>query len=150
MPFLIAAFLIGMNLLFQNRHIEEHKFSLPVFLETVLYMLIIGTLNVISSWDYPTGIIFLLLIALIKIYSNRHTFRRHWSMTLRPLWYVIALIPGSLILYAPFYASFSRKGMGLGLTGGLTTQLSDVLTIFGFFVFTIVSSSLFSRRSSLF
>ena len=139
MPFLIAIFLIGMNLLFQEHRVEEWTFPRLVCLETAVYILIIGTLNVTSSWDYPTGVIFLLLLALIQIYSRRRTFRRRWSVRLRPVWYVLALIPGSLFIYAPFYASFSRQGMGIGLTGGLTTKFSDVLTIFGFFLFVIVS-----------
>lgn len=153
MPFLLATFLVGMNLLFHHRGIDdslhpvpdsEKSFSLPFLLETLLYMLIIGTLNVISSWDYPTGIIFLLLIAFLKIYVQRQTIRRRrWPETLRPLWYILILIPGSLVLYAPFYSSFSRKGMGLGLTGGMTTRFSDVLTIFGLFLFVILSFLIF-------
>jgi YYY domain-containing protein len=49
------------------------------------------------------------------------------------------ILPGSLLLYAPFYASFSRSGMGLGMVGNLTTNFPNFFIIFGFFLFLILS-----------
>ena len=151
MPFLIATFLIGLNLLFVRRTVrsEEHfeSFSPIRLIPTLLYLLLVGTLGVISSWDYPTGVIFLVLIACITAYKNHYRSGQRWKSALRPLAYIAAIIiPGSLVLYAPFYSSFSRSGMGIGLVGKLTTELSDFLTIFGFFFFLIFSYLLLQAR----
>ena len=111
-----------------------------VFIAVFVSMLLVGTLGVISSWDYPTGIIFLLLIAAFKTYAHFRLGVRRLKMLLRPVGYVLGvLMPGSLLLYAPFYASFSRSGMGLGLVDSATTRLADFLTFFGFFGFVILS-----------
>ena len=146
MPFLIATFLIGLNLLCKYRRGHRQEAVLEEFrvgetvLEAFLYLLIVGTLGVISSWDYPTGIIFLILINLLIAYRNRSALGQQWTKALRPLALVTCvIIPGSLLAFVPFYAGFSRSGMGLGLVGNATTQLSDYLTIFGFFFFLIFS-----------
>ncbi|PID57991.1 hypothetical protein CSB45_04685 [candidate division KSB3 bacterium] len=146
MPFLLAVFLIGMNLFFKYRpgHRQE---SIPEcfqtdgwLLELLLYSLLVGTLGVTSSWDYPTGVIFLILVSLLIALRQRLPLRHSWKHALRPLSILIGvIIPGSLLAFAPFYTAFSRSGMGLGLTGRATTMLSDYLTIFGAFFFSIFS-----------
>ncbi|MBD3309351.1 phospholipid carrier-dependent glycosyltransferase [candidate division KSB3 bacterium] len=144
MPFLLATFLLGLNLLCgaQNGHPDErsqHPRSW-VWLETLLSLLIVGTLGVISSWDYPTGVIFLLLIALVLGYKHISHAGHVRKAALHPLAYVAGvIIPGSLVCYAPFYASFSRSGMGLGLVGAATTPLAAMLTMFGVLLFLIGS-----------
>lgn len=149
MPFLITTLLFGLHLLLLK---GTHEQSLPVptaarGIETGLTILILGTLGVISSWDYPTGVIFLILIALLNCWQNRSRQHRSWKGTFKPLGYVLAVIlPGSFTAYLPFYAGFSRSGMGLGLVGSATTSLSDFLTIFGFFLFCILSYLLYIYR----
>ncbi|GAK54839.1 glycosyl transferase family 39 [Candidatus Vecturithrix granuli] len=149
MPFLIAAFLVGLHLLFAKGE-HAHTFPEPPlahFVEAGLTILLIGTLGVISSWDYPTGLIFLLLIALINCWQNRYRQHRPWKSAFQPLGYVLGIIlPGSLLVYLPFYVGFSRSGMGLGLVGASTTRLSDFLTIFGVFLFFIFSYLFFRNR----
>ena len=154
MPFLIATFLIGQNLLFKNRRGHRQEAVMKEFrnsehlLETILYLLIVGTLGVISSWDYPSGVIFLILMTLLIGYRSRSTSGQHWKVALTPFAYVIGIIiPGSLLTYAPFYAGFSRSGMGLGLVGNATTLLSDYLKIFGFFFFVIFSYLIFQANT---
>ena len=153
MPFLIATFLIGLNLLFKSCRRCRSALTLKEFkhiervIETILYLLIVGTLGVISSWDYPTGVIFLILMGILIAYRNRSYSGQGWKVALNPLAYILTIvIPGSLLAFAPFYAGFSRSGMGLGLVGKATTQLSDYLTIFGFFFFVIFSYLLFQAN----
>ncbi len=207
MPFLIAAFLVGLNILSERNHTDilpvgfgnptgatpyrtgnvppsyaQERHSLSVYppltpprgeiyassprtnsppgrdrgwvtkkrnfcclsvyltaLAVFLYTLLIGTLGVISSWDYPTAVIFLLLICVIQTYRN---FKLPGTGFRRVRWLVLFIgivIPGSFLLYAPFYASFSRSGMGIGLVGSSVTYIFDFLTIFGFFIFLILS-----------
>ncbi|MCP4399181.1 MAG: phospholipid carrier-dependent glycosyltransferase [bacterium] len=150
MPFLIAVFLIGLNLLFKERRGYRQEPVLKGFrtgervIEAILYLLIVGTLGAISSWDYPSGVIFLILMGLLISCRNRSKLGQQWKIALRPLVYVIAvIIPGSLLAFIPFYTGFSRSGMGLGLVGNATTLLSDYLTIFGFFFFAILSYLIF-------
>ena len=101
--------------------------------------LIIGTLAVISSWDFPTGAMFLLLAAALQTWRNRARLHADWLASLAPLFAVLLIIPVSLLLYRPFFAAFSRKGMGIGLVRELTTPLPGFLTMFGFFLFVILS-----------
>ncbi len=151
MPFLIATFLIGLQLLLADGKDPYTCPNPPLvnFVETGLAILIIGTLGVISSWDYPTGLIFLILIALVKVWHNRFHQNMTWLPALRALGYVLGiLLPGSLLVYLPFYIGFSRSNMGLGLVGASTTAFSDFLTIFGVFLFFIFSFLLFKTHQS--
>jgi uncharacterized membrane protein/4-amino-4-deoxy-L-arabinose transferase-like glycosyltransferase len=205
MPFLVTVFLVGFNLLAEHSRfgIQGLRIAPSLFLISLslfLYTLLVGTLGVISSWDYPTAIIFLLLIAFVQTYGNFQNVRdilglgrfrplflyglfvgvlsiiRNWDVMnqwfypiiliflilalvetyknfrdihhflfrIRPLFFVIGIIiPGSIFLYTPFYLYFYRKGMTLGRVGALTTQLSDFLTMFGFFFFVILSFLIF-------
>ncbi len=104
-----------------------------------MYALIIGTLAVISSWDYPTGVIFLMLIALLHLWRNRARLRGNWREAFAPLAQVALIIPASFCLYLPFYQTFSRKGMGIGLVGRFTTPFNAFLILFGLFLFLILS-----------
>ena len=153
MPFLLAAFLIGLHWLFSGKGCHRESPTAGTFsvvLDMLLTTLIIGTLGVISSWDYPTAVIFLILISLVNSYRNRVQFGQRWRMALRPLGMLVIIIPGSFLAYSPFYATFSRSGMGLGLVGKSTTQLSDFLTIFGLSLFLVFSWLIVkARRVSL-
>ena len=142
MPFLIAAFLVGLNLLSASHdqdsaaqeRVSSSKF-VPV-LSAALIMLLLGTLGVISSWDYPTATIFLVLcsvLLLVRSYSSSYHTRvgAAWRALLL---LICVIVPGSFLLYRPFYSSFSRSGMGLGWVGSQTTELSSFFTLFGFFL----------------
>ncbi len=144
MPFLIAVLLVGLNILseeskseFQSSNVSSSPFltSLTLF----LYTLLIGTLGVISSWDYPTAVIFLFLIVVTRTYRNFQKIQPFLHRIRTLLFLIWIIIPGSFILYAPFFDSFSRSGMGIGLAGTSVTYILDFLTIFGFFFFLILS-----------
>jgi len=149
MPFLVAVFLVGFNMLSEDysppsrgtRGVSTSLLQVP--LSFFLYTLLVGTLAVISSWDYPTAVIFLLLLALVKTYRNVNDVK-NFFLRIRPLLYVICvIIPGSILLYLPFYTYFHRRGIKLGRVGSSTTQLSDFLTVFGLFFFVILSFLVF-------
>ena len=143
MPFFLATLSVGLHLLLDAELTPARP---PYFvtsqaarrlargLLTFFTMLLVGTLAVISSWDYPTSVIFLLLIALANACRRRWQWGQTWRVALTQIaWLLGVIVPGSFLLYAPFYAGFSRSGMGPGLVGKLTTALPNFLTMFGFF-----------------
>ena len=152
MPFLLATFHIGLNLLSLTPapSPKEGDPTPTLFFPTgrgilsplafgSVCALIVGTLAVISSWDFPTGVMFLLLAAALQTWRNRARLQADWLASLAPMFAVLLIIPVSLLLYRPFFAAFSRKGMGIGLVRDLTTPLPGFLTMFGFFLFVILS-----------
>jgi YYY domain-containing protein len=144
MPFLLAAFLVGLHLLALPEQSTFQQFSRGSSPKTVslltalLLMLLLGTLGVISSWDYPTSVILLLLCAILRLLRSYRSFQHTPGSAWRQLLLLICVIPGSFLLYRPFYAEFSRADMGLEWVGNQTTQLSAFLTVFGFFIWLAV------------
>jgi len=139
LPFLLMTLQIGLNWLFSTPMPRQNIASLSTLLRLTAYALIIGTLAVISSWDYPTGVIFLMLIALLHLWRQRARLREQWRGALTPLAQILLMIPASFCFYLPFYQTFSRKGMGIGLVGNLTTPFPAFWTIFGLFLFIVLS-----------
>jgi YYY domain-containing protein len=117
-------------------------------IDIVLTSLIVGSLYVINSWDFPTGIL-LVLGALTIRYVQIHG-GADWRTWLRPWLLTSGLIGGlAVALFGLFYLTFtSLVGakpplIDLPLIGGLTrtlgvvwwdkTSLYEFLTIFGLF-----------------
>ncbi|GAK50212.1 glycosyl transferase family 39 [Candidatus Moduliflexus flocculans] len=136
LPFVLITLQIGLNWLFWK---STPRTSAATLLQLAAYALIIGTLAVISSWDYPTGVIFLMLIALLHLWRHRVRLREQWREALTPLAQIVLMIPASFCFYLPFYQTFSRKGMGIGLVGNLTTPFPAFWTIFGLFLLITLS-----------
>jgi len=123
-----------------QRSISPLASARGVFISALLPILLVGTLGVISSWDYPTGVIFLLLIAALKTYSQCSTASAKAENPAPPTGiYYCVLIPGSLLLYAPFYVSFSRSQMGLDLSEMRRRGSQIFSRSSGFFFFVILS-----------
>jgi len=152
MPFFLFILFVGLNLLFEKEKSPEWAYwALPEaplkWLAWTIYAVGLGALATISSWDYPTGVIFLLLAALYGRIQNSHghrsfkgTLHRFYRLLLKPAVGVLGgLVPLSLLLYLPFYQNFHRNQMGLGLVGKDTTPLSSFLVFFGLFIFIILS-----------
>lgn len=153
MPFFLFILFIGLQLLFEKEKTPEwdHLISLqgPLNLFSwTIYALGLGTLSVISSWDYPTAVIFLLFVVLSRsrisyLYESSPgagVFYKFCRFLLKPILGVFGiLIPLGLLFYLPFYQNFYRQQMGLGLVGKAFTPLSSFLIFFGLFIFIILS-----------
>ena len=133
LPFVLMAFQIGLNLFFAPRSSALRLWPLA------MSALILGTLAVVNSWDFPTCAIFLLLAALLHLWRNRSRLREGWKGALTPLAHAALAIPISFACYLPFYQTFFRKGMGIGLVGSTTTPFPAFWTMFGLFVFVTLS-----------
>ncbi|HWP48867.1 MAG TPA: DUF2298 domain-containing protein [Candidatus Limnocylindrales bacterium] len=153
MPFFLFILLIGLQLLFEEEKIPSWprlaSLQVPLsLLSWMIYALGLGTLSVISSWDYPTAVIFLLFVALYQSrisylyesFPGKGFFYKLYRFLLKPITGVFGiLVPLSLLLYLPFYQNFYRQQMGLGLVGKAVTPLSSFLIFFGLFIFIILS-----------
>jgi YYY domain-containing protein len=157
MPFFLLILFIGLNLLFEKGRTHEWVYqALPeTFLNVlswIIYAIGLGALATISSWDYPTSIIFLLLVAFYVGYARfkgafYKTFKTY-RFLLKPILLVLGvLVPLSIVLYLPFYQYFNRQQMGLGLVGRAATPFPSFLVFFGLFLFIIFSY--FTKTSAL-
>lgn len=146
MPVFLFILFVGLNLLFEKRKTLGWTYrTLPETsvgpLSLVMYAIGLGALITINSWDYPTGVIFLLLVALYQGYIQfKGSFYRSYRLLFKPISIILGvLVPLSILLYLPFYQNFHRAQMGLGFVGKVMTPLSSFFIFFGLFIFIILS-----------
>lgn len=155
MPFLLAALLAALHLLASHQD-DDVRSPLSAtgmsVISGVLLMLLFGALAVISSWDYPTAVIFLLACAIACVLrAHASPYASAWPAWRRFLGIVCLVLPGSVLAYHPFYAAFSRAGMGLGLVEAQTTALTAFVTMFGAFLWLLLGfliARFFQTRAS--
>lgn len=100
-------------------------------------MLIVGALGMLNTWDIVTyGI---LIAAAFAIRQYRAHGRASRAMLATAMAYFILLYVGAVILFAPFYASFSSQARGIAPNIFNRTPLAQYLIMFGLFIFIVAS-----------
>ncbi|MFQ6057480.1 MAG: DUF2298 domain-containing protein, partial [Anaerolineae bacterium] len=110
---------------------------LPYFdhtpLDTILLSLSLGAVAVINTWDFPTYLVLLFLALLLRRRASEG--RRGWLILIVSFLLIAA---ASLLLYWPFYTHYQALKVGVGLVRE-QTGLPDFLTMWGFFLFAVVT-----------
>jgi len=108
---------------------------LTSILQLLTTSLCLGALAVTNTWDLPT---YLGLVAVAFLLRER-LIHGKWKLAW-PVIVTIAVGGLSLLLYRPFFAHYKalNVGIGLAITRG-RTDLPSFLTVWGFFLFIVVT-----------
>jgi YYY domain-containing protein len=119
----------------------------PFSFHGVMYALILGALGFLNSWDFPTYTGLTVLAYGVALYRAWGLTARFWRELLR---FVLVIGTTSVVLYLPFYLTFSSQASGIGVvdTFGIRTTLPQTILFWGFFLF-IVLSYLVSRAREM-
>lgn len=129
-----ALLAVGLALAAFVRRAEGRAPMLPGWTGLAVPALVLGSLLVSNSWDFPTYTGLVLLCALIPLPATELN-RGRLLAAARPL---AALALASVLLYLPFLLGFSSQTRGLGLSGD-QTPLPSLLIIFGPFLLVLLA-----------
>lgn len=109
----------------------------------------IGIIRMSNTWDFPTYVLFSVLVLLFcYIYSRTKKF----TSVLYYLFLIIILIILSSFFIVPFISSYHVSSLGISLYHGSGTSILDYLKIHGLFIWILVGyllSLIISHRSSV-
>jgi len=97
----------------------------------LLPALLLGGLFFLNSWDFPTYTGIVIACYALNIFWGSHRLDR--TLGEQVGLYAVAVGVTGILLYAPFYLSFSSQAQGIGLVQ-VKTQLHHFLIIFGLFL----------------
>jgi YYY domain-containing protein len=140
LPFVALAILVALNLLLGEGE-GLAAFGAPRwrFLALGVLALCLGALFAINGWDFPTYL-GLALLALVVQQWLAHQRRFSWLLALDVFSVVIFLGGLAVALYLPFYRGFSSPSQGVGVVpGDVRSPIGDVFSIYGLFVFILIS-----------
>ncbi len=158
LPFVLLAISLALNLLLgQRRTNETHKRGRTVWWNPAgyamegnwamfgIHALALGSLGFLNTWDYP---IYVGLLVLVYA-AARHLAGDNLSDILwRAVVLGVGLVLVGVLLYLPFYVSFSSQAGGPVPYVLPPTRLPQYLVMFGPFVF-VATSYLLARRLCL-
>jgi YYY domain-containing protein len=127
----------------EGRWRSEDDIWSPLSFHGLMYALILGALGFLNSWDLPTYSGLVVLAYAVALYSAWGFTSKFWRDLIR-----FALVIGgtSIVLYLPFYLTFSSQANGLGLVEpvGIRTTFPQTILFWGLFLF-VVGCYLVSR-----
>lgn len=102
----------------------------------VLYALALGALGFLNTWDFP---IYVVLIVFAFVAGQWTRGKKNLdNLILHAALFGIAIILAGIVLYLPFYISFSSQAGGVVPYLLAPTRLPQYLVMFGPFVFVVV------------
>jgi YYY domain-containing protein len=130
LPFVLLALALAFNLIAQQRRIS------PVQLG--LYAVCYGGLAFLNTWDLPTAL-FILIGALVirQITTSEKPLLQQISFG-RPVLSGVAVLALGIVLYLPWYISFSSQAGGILPNAFFPTRLHQFGVMFGPFLVVIV------------
>ncbi len=115
---------------------KSRQKSVPAFVGLALALsLSIGALRAMNTWDYPTYL--LLGVVGLALYVKRRKGLDYYGW-LDVVWGAIGLAALSTFLFFPFVRHYATAYTGIQLWKGKFTKLSEFLTVWGFFVLSMV------------
>ncbi|MET0512886.1 MAG: DUF2298 domain-containing protein [Thermoleophilaceae bacterium] len=104
----------------------------------LLLAIVVGSLWVINTWDFPTYAALAAVALLLGSWTARGRLDLHALVRAAAL--AIALVGAAYVAYLPFHDHFRSTFTGFDVWRGGRTSLGDYLTIHGFFLFLITSA----------
>ncbi|MSP14359.1 MAG: hypothetical protein EXR62_15580 [Chloroflexi bacterium] len=143
LPFSLLSLGLSLNLLLERR---ASGGLLPPFLGghkgidgwlVLLYPICLGALGFLNSWDFPTYTLVAVGAYAIQRYLYFRSFSRQWWLEV--FTGAAYLIGVGLLLYLPFYLSFSSQAGGLRLVQPwIKTRFHQYFIMFGPFIAVVV------------
>ncbi len=141
MPFLLLTLALGLNL-FVSRERLGLSWMRANLWETFAITLTLGSLAFINIWDFPIFAVILVVLVLMKGYGD-------WGGDLRgalvpSITLLVPVLAGAVVLFLPFYMTFSSQASGIGAVGELGTRPVYFFLIWGLFL--VVSGAYLLRQ----
>ena len=105
-------------------------------LKIILLGIILGIIRAANIWDYPTYLLFPILLVLISLIKNG---KKLFQNLIQLFLTTISLLFISTVSIAPFILNYKTGPLGLAIYEGRNTQIGDYFLIHGFFIFIISS-----------
>ena len=134
LPFTILAILVGLNVC-TNLLKQEGIFTKKFIASFLSFALILGSLSVINTWDYPTYLVISLFFIFIGIFTSLSSIQQKIT---KLILISSSLITISYLLYLPYHLDNTIYTSGFHLSNE-QTAISDFLSIYGFFLFILLS-----------
>lgn len=134
LPFTILTILLGLNVC--THLLKQEKIYTRQFIASFLcFALILGSLSVINTWDYPIYLVISLFFIFIGLFTSLSLLQQ----TITKLILIsITLTSISYLLYLPYHLDSTIYTSGFHLSNE-QTNISDFLSIYGFFLFIFLS-----------
>ena len=144
-PFVFLFMSMCLNLYLSDSPIGfRWLFKAPVY--AFMLALILGALAFINTWDIATFSVLLLALIFVKKYASHSGGKiRLFLSAAFVVWIVLVL---AVILYRPFYGTFSSQASAFLPVNGPSTRLVHFLIIWAFFLVAVVPFWLIMVRKS--
>ena len=141
LPFLIFSLALGLNLF-----VSREKLGLAWLRrnpwEVFVIALCLGALAFINIWDFPVFAVIFVALVLIKGYGDWNG--QIYRALLPSLTLLVPVIVGAVLLYIPFYLTFSSQASGVLPQGEESTRPLFFFLIWGLFL--VLSGSFLLRQ----
>jgi YYY domain-containing protein len=134
LPFTATA--LGLALAYAGAGTGDRRLGAVV--RFLLLALVVGSLWVINTWDFPTYAALAAVALVLGSWTARGRLDLHALVRAGGL--AIALVGAAYVAYLPFHDHFRSTFTGFDVWRGGRTSLGDYLTIHGFFLFLITSA----------
>ena len=141
LPFLLMTLALGLNLFVSRERLGLSWMRANPW-EVFAITLTLGSLAFINIWDFPIFAVILVVLVLMKGYGD-------WGGDLRgalipSITLLVPILAGAVVLFLPFYMTFSSQASGIGAVGGLSTRPLYFFLIWGLFL--VISGAFLLRQ----
>ena len=137
-PFTILSILVGLNVAVLLKN-TKNKITKDFIFSFLSLGLILGSLAVINTWDYPTYLVISIFMIVIGLFTSFQSLQL--SIT-KIILFLPALIFISYLLYLPYHLDNEIYTSGFHLSNE-QTKITDFVSIYGFFLFIFISYFIF-------
>ena len=132
MPFVVLCLAISVSIIQQNHFSQVPGIlnsKIIEFSKLVLAALVLGAVNTINAWDYPTQILIFSAAVLISEYIKRKGF--NLMLLVHSSWKIVMVILLSILFFLPYNQNYETFFYGITATTH-TTDFWRIAAIFGF------------------
>lgn len=129
LPFVLLSLALALNLLRSRRTLD--------WVDYVLYSVCLGALGFLNTWDLPIYLFVVVVAYAVNRYRHWGRFSQEWLREV--ITCGIVLLGLGLLLYVPFWVTFSSQAGGVLPNLFNVTRLHQYLLMFGMFIFVVLA-----------
>ncbi len=141
LPFILLNLALGLNLM-QSKGKLGLQWLRNNLWETFATMLALGSLAFINIWDYPVVAAVLIVLILLKSYTNWGGQDRRFLLS--AAYVAVPIIAVSYLLYLPFHMSFTSQAAGVLPVERFSTSSFHFMLIWGLML--VLTGAFFIRQ----